>query len=569
LAQLPLKSLVIDIKPGRDIEFLRSIETLVMINEHPAAEFWKEVEERQKGKKLGFQMPEFDQWVKDVQAMPAEQQVEAVSKKLMELNPGFDGKLTETYWAGTRLLQIENGVVVGISFSTDKVTDISPVRALRGLKFLNVSGEKLADLSPLEGMKLTLLVCVGTQVSDLSPLQGMPLTELVCYGSRISNLSPLKQAKLTYLHCDSTEVSDLSPLQGMQLTGLLIRITKVSDTSPLKGMPLVQLALDFKPERDTEILRSIKTLKTINDKPAAEFWKEVEERQKGKKLGFQMPGFDQWVKDVAAMPAEQQVEAVSKKLVELNPGFDGKLTDYDGKGTPKIENGVVAAAGIVTDNVTDISPIRALVGLTRLDCAGGGHLTGRLSDLSPLHGLPLTGLGILNTQVSDLSPLKEMPLAHLHCGNTPVSDLSPLEGSRLTTLICDATGVTDLSPLRGIKLTVLSCSMTSVSDLSPLQGLPLTILRCAHTKVSNLSPLEGMHLGHLDIYNTQVSDLSQLQGMNLTEARITPKNITRGLDVIRKMESLKTLGIDSNNQWPPDEFWKKYEAGEFGKPTPQ
>jgi hypothetical protein len=57
--------------------------------------------------------------------------------------------------------------------------------------------------------------------------------------------------------------------------------------------------------------------------------------------------------------------------------------------------------------------------------------------------------------------------------------------------------------------------------------------------------------------------------MNLTEARITPKNITGGLDVIRQMESLKTLGIDSNNQWPPDEFWKKYEAGEFGKPTPQ
>ena len=40
-----------------------------------------------------------------------------------------------------------------------------------------MSGEKLADLSPLEGMKLTLLVCIGTQVSDLSPLQGMPLPQ--------------------------------------------------------------------------------------------------------------------------------------------------------------------------------------------------------------------------------------------------------------------------------------------------------------------------------------------------------------------------------------------------------
>lgn len=37
------------------------------------------------------------------------------------------------------------------------------------------------------------------------------------------------------------------------------------------------------------------------------------------------PAFPQWVKDVQAMPAEKQLEAVSKKLVELSPGFDGKL----------------------------------------------------------------------------------------------------------------------------------------------------------------------------------------------------------------------------------------------------
>ena len=32
------------------------------------------------------------------------------------------------------------------------------------------------------------------------------------------------------------------------------------------------------------------------------------------------------MKDVAALPAEKQVEAVAKKLQELNPGFDGKVT---------------------------------------------------------------------------------------------------------------------------------------------------------------------------------------------------------------------------------------------------
>ena len=32
------------------------------------------------------------------------------------------------------------------------------------------------------------------------------------------------------------------------------------------------------------------------------------------------------MKEVAGMPAEKQVKAVAKKLQELNPGFDGKVT---------------------------------------------------------------------------------------------------------------------------------------------------------------------------------------------------------------------------------------------------
>jgi hypothetical protein len=42
----------------------------------------------------------------------------------------------------------------------------------------------------------------------------------------------------------------------------------VADLSPLKGMPLQHLLCDFKPERDAAILRSIKTLETINSVPA-------------------------------------------------------------------------------------------------------------------------------------------------------------------------------------------------------------------------------------------------------------------------------------------------------------
>ena len=67
------------------------------------------------------------------------------------------------------------------------------------------------------------------------------------------------------------------------------------------------------------------------------------------------------MKDVAAKPAEKQLEAVAKKLQELNPRFDGKETHT-------VENGVVTEFQFASDHVTDISPVRALPQLKKLRC---------------------------------------------------------------------------------------------------------------------------------------------------------------------------------------------------------
>ena len=73
---------------------------------------------------------------------------------------------------------------------TESVTDISPIRALRGLKSLRVNGRrlrwgKLADLSPLAGMNLVRFNCDYTEVADLSPLEGMLLMMLHCTGTKV------------------------------------------------------------------------------------------------------------------------------------------------------------------------------------------------------------------------------------------------------------------------------------------------------------------------------------------------------------------------------------------------
>ena len=83
--------------------------------------------------------------------------------------------------------------------------------------------------------------------------------------------------------------------------------------------------------------------------------------------------------------------------------------------------------------------------------------------------------------------------------------------------------------------------------------------------MSDLSPLKGMPLTRLHIYGSGVTDLRPLQGMPLAEIRLTPKNITKGLDILRNMTSLKTIGVGPANTqaWPAARFWERLDKGEF------
>jgi hypothetical protein len=49
----------------------------------------------------------------------------------------------------------------------------------------------------------------------------------------------------------------------------------------------------------------------------------------------------------------------------------------------------------------------------------------------------------------------------------------------------------------------------------------------------------------------------------LEDIRLTPRTIIKGLDILREMKSLKTIGIDYTQAWPAAEFWERYAKGEF------
>jgi len=400
--------------------------------------------------KLFMHDPAFPQWIAQVQAMPAEEQIEAVSKKLVELNPGFDGVVTGV--GGKRTPKIENNVVTEFGVSTNDVTDISPVRALVGMKRFQcsprTSQSKISDLSPLKGLPLLYLNCADTNVSDLSSLQGMPLTHLYCSSTRVSDLSLFSGTPLITLDCHTTPLSTLLPLEHCKrLVSLNVKATKVTPAAVAalqKALPNCKIDWDD-PAKGTTLQPTTSSKLFIHD-----------------------PAFPQWMDQVKAMPAEEQIKVVSKKLMELNPGFDGTLTNFDGQGTPAIENGEVLGIGLSTESVTDLSPLRSLQRLESLNCNNGtsGFQT-QLSDLTPLTGLRLTNLRINNTQVSDLAPLQGMPISTLICYFSSVQNLTPLTGMPLTRIVCRTNAIADLSPLETCKtLAFVDATNTKVTTAS-------------------------------------------------------------------------------------------------------
>jgi tetratricopeptide (TPR) repeat protein len=301
---------------------------------------------------------------------------------------------------------------------------------------------------------------------------------------------------------DGKLIRFLYPLQGLPLTYLNIAGTSVRHLDPLHGMPLRRLGCGCGPK-----------FTTLNP-------------LKGMPLQY-LDFYDARVRDLSplrGMPLDVLV-------CSNNP------------------------------DIRDLSPLRGLP-LRSLNIA-----CTRVRDLTPLHGMSLEFLDCRGIpEFTDLTPLADLPLKELSFGFTDIRDLSPLRGMPLETLDCTGCQhLADLTPLAGMALRSLSVHATPVQDLSPLRGMPLERLRCQATAVSDLSPLEGAPLTELAIAETKVTDLSPLAGMALERIALTPGTIVKGLEIVREMASLKqiTVAPDMTDWLPAEEFWQRYDAGEF------
>lgn len=214
------------------------------------------------------------------------------------------------------------------------------------------------------------------------------------------------------------------------------------------------------------------------------------------------PPADPFAARIAALKPDERAEAVMQRVKELNPGFDGSYRS-------RVAEGEVRSLRFFTDDVTDISPLKAVPYLWDITATPLRNPQGKLKDIGPLAGhWELFSVELAYNPIDDLTPLAGKPLVAALLTNTKVSDLSSFRGGTVRVIHLNNCPIRDLSPLQGLKLTELGCVPDNCRelDLTPVADAPLDRIWCVGPTGNNAAILRRMR--SLTIVNDkQVADV--------------------------------------------------------------
>lgn len=156
------------------------------------------------------------------------------------------------------------------------LTDLTPLSGLKRLLNVNLKGNAVKSLKPLESLRLVSLEISDAPLQDIRPLakmdslwslslentrlQSLPnmsgmvqLEMLTITGSSLTDIAPLaKLPGLRTLHLDDNAITSVKPLAGLyRITALTLSGNKIKDITPLAGLQtLTTLDLTGNPIKD-------------------------------------------------------------------------------------------------------------------------------------------------------------------------------------------------------------------------------------------------------------------------------------------------------------------------------
>jgi serine/threonine protein kinase len=192
-----------------------------------------------------------------------------------------------------------------------------------------------------------------------------------------------------------------------------------------------------------------------------------------------------------------------------------------------------------------------------------------IENLESLRGLPLKYFLLQGATAKNFEPLREMPLLMFYLTDSGAceKDLEFLGDTKLTRLgLNKCPNLIACGFLSKVKPTLISLSLVGAKfpDYSFLRGLQLQQLILNYSNIGDLSPLTEMPLQVLYLQDAEVVDLTPLAKCPLETLFFSPEKIVRGMDVLRKMPTLKIIGKDTTEKnQTAAEFWARYDRGEY------
>ena len=376
-------------------------------------------------------------WAQKRDALPAAEQVEAVGKKLIEVNGGAE-------------IEIESHKIVGDSVArmsikgNDRGMLITPLFGLK-LTDLQVQNGEVASLEALQGMPLKKFqMNRAVRLKSLRGLEGMPLEELrLTHAERLVDIRAIKGLSIRTLalqDCDS--LTDLRPLAGMPLESACFENSEgITSIAPLKGMKLTFLHLGG--------CKNLRNVSVILNMPLTEL-------------------------DLSNLPIRSLEPLKGLKLESLAIVSCTELRDIG-----PLRKMPLKRLSMGRTNIRSLEPLRGME-LESLNLDG----CQQLKDLTALRTMSLRSLGLNETSIRSLADLKGAKLKELSIGGCPnLRSLAGLEGMPLRRLHMSRTPVRSLEPLRGAPLEDLQIGeCRQIRSLKCLQGCPLRTLGAQGTR---------------------------------------------------------------------------------------
>ena len=204
----------------------------------------------------------------------------------------------------------------------------------------------------------------------------------------------------------------------------------------------------------------------------------------------------------------------------------------------------------LTISYTAVSDISMLSGCERLYSFKAEQC--KLSDLSPLKGLPVSYLNVPQNQIKDLSPLQNAKnLRNLDIASNQVESLQPLSScGDLINLNANHNKIKSLAGLeKVIRLEKLECAYNEISDLSGITNCTvLSYVNISGNKISDISLLSksASVLKVLFLDENQVSDLSPVSKATGLKCISFNSNKITSIDALKDLTKLTAISGDSN-----------------------